>query len=368
MVPSAVPSQWDWECELLQARAIRAGYNGDADAQSEYFLRAYRALHYDTLEQACTPLAAQLAPLHCLKEPPHYIEAMIDLRPSAWLITERLGVDPRVLEHLGDAQPLRFRVQVEIWADGKEEAGLDIRRYRELLHKGKEIQVDALYINIRPAGDDTSWRLDLAQPEAQSALLKALQLPDRLTVHAPPWQPMPRDFCATPPEEISLRGAWAHVVISESRLFERLEDISIRDAMPARLAPYHDYMRVVRGLLDPASEAVNQMKMLETTTQLLQNGSYWKSGCSGDRGGVSWSDKGTVPPSREETLPVRAALDHIGCHLLQQIPDDEETMLECVSKLKVSQSNIKGNMVVALPASESSRAKLLHRACDGLFT
>lgn len=82
------------------------------------------------------------------------------------------------------------------------------------------------------------------------------------------------------------------------------------------MAPYHSYMAAVRGLRPAFTHAA--MAEISHAAQLVHNTSYYRLG-AGDRlgyreGGVS------VPPERLQTLPVRAALDHMGTHLLSHVP------------------------------------------------
>lgn len=129
--------------------------------------RAAQVRGYARLEEATAPLALHLAPQQALREPPHYIEACIDLWPSAWLLASQLGVDPRMLEAPPEGErPLMFRVQVELWGD------CGNLRYHDLTRGAVEVQMDTVHVEIRTVAESCMWRLQLAAVEAQAALLK----------------------------------------------------------------------------------------------------------------------------------------------------------------------------------------------------
>ena len=362
-----VGGTWNWDAEIHQAKAMRYGYMGEAEKESYHYLEMSKIADYTRLDMVTAPLASKLAPSQVLKEPPYYVEATLDLWPSAWFIAERMGVNPALLHNSPEntKTPLSFRVQVEIWADEAHGA----LRYKELRNQGRETTVDVLYLSIRNTGDGTSsWRLDVSKVEAQASLLKALQLPEKLTVHETSWEPMPPSLAnVTGARELTVRDARVHVRLQENQVFERFEELlslpgeSSSDLQP-RATPFYSYMRDVREMGSSAQlgEATGSLRELRSAAKLVKTGEFFRSGGASDpalRDGAA-----SVPPNREETLPIRAALDHIGCHILRRVPSEE--VLECVNYLG---GEVEQEGSVLLPALESSRAMLLHRACDALF-
>jgi len=387
-----VGGSWNWEAELHQAKAMRYGYLGEVEKESHHYLEMSKLQDYARIDQVVAPLSTKLAPAQVLKEPPYYVEATLDLWPSAWFIAERMGVNPLALQENaeGEKTPLRFRVQVEIWADEAHGA----LRYKELRGQGKETTVDVLYLSIKNTGEgQSSWRLDVSKMEAQSALLKALKLPEKLTVHDTSWEPIPSSLTsAAAARELVIRDARVHIRLEENLVFEHFEALSALPGglaglepryeapfyhsmygMPepcnfdpnpnCRSAPFYNYMRDVRETGSSALDqglAAESLHELRSTAKLVQTGEFFRRGGASDP--ALQDGAGGVPPNREETLPVRAALDHVGCHILRRVAPEE--VLECVEYLGGERRDGKEGL---LPASESARSSLLHKACDSLF-
>ena len=138
-----------------------------------------------------------------------------------------------------------------------------------------------------------------------------------------------------------------------------------------RALPFYTYMCDVRDRVQKS--APDKLRDLRGAASMVESGAFFRAGGTGDKDGL-WADgsqqglhlkdaAGAVPPSRQESLPIRASLDHIGCHILKQVPHDQ--VLEAVGEL--SGTGPDGRSVQQLPASETARTLLLHRACDALF-
>ena len=172
---------WDWEPRSA-AQAIWAAYTG---ARREKRPTTSRCPKSRVTPGSMLPPPSRDPPCsgQVLKEPPYYLEAWVDLWPSAWFLAGALGWTLPAWWQ-GRTDPLAFKSSRDLGGRPNSRAV----RYHRLRDGGRETQADLICVRSAPRRHRSG--LDLGKLEAQAAILKALKLRRAHTVHETAWQPM----------------------------------------------------------------------------------------------------------------------------------------------------------------------------------
>jgi len=349
--------EWDWAAELQEAKAIRAGYEGDVAGQVEHYIECCKhakkpgCASYERINEALGPLLLELAPHQAMHEPPYYLEVSLDLWPSVWFLAEQLGLPPGELQALaweGKDSPLSFKFQVEMWSGTRCNQQ---QAMQEGAPEGCQARLDVIRIafEVEHQGD-VKWRLDLEPLNCQGAILKALQLQlsERLTIYKPHLVPLPPCLAAAVRARgggcLEIQDLNVHLRTEDSAVFQNLEALHHQSPpLDSRAQPYHSYMKRLRG----CTEGKDELKKLQDASKQLHTGLYFQKGSCG-----------VLPPSRAESLTLRAALDRLGSHALQE--GNCEASADLYSEYVEEES-------LPFPGTEIEHLHLLHNACSQLF-